>query len=376
MIAALLALPLFVPLALDGVVTAETGIEYDSNATRGVVETEPQCPPQMPCYPTARLGSPLWRLQLGGKLRHSAGAHRLRLSLDLGGKLFLREAARSQDIWVVVLGVEEGGQLGRLRLSAFANYFDAYQRGNEPLPGLVDPTQRDFRLGEVGLRLTSGRSYSGALQGIDGGVDVLGQLFQFKPDNNYTYLAPSLQPRLTLRWHRGDPELGQDFDLSLTGRFDYRRYPLEARGPGTGRDDAFLQGGATVGVTGAVLAQLGYLFQGNLSTLTDESYQRHVLMAKVAVRVPWELYLTCKGQLNIFQSLRPADAPPPPQANIEDDNNRSLLLLDVSRALPRGFDVLVRYAFYFTASGLGSSDLSYQRHTVYLGLGYRFRQSR
>lgn len=368
-----LALSVAAPLALDGTVTAETGAEYDSNANRAVAYAAPPAPMNGAAPPTP-VGSPLWRLQVGGRLRHAAGRHRLRLSLDLGGKVFFLREARSQDIGVVMLGVEEGGALGRLRLSVFANYFDAYQRGGAaPAPDQVDATQRDFRLGELGLRLGAGRGLAGALQSIDGGVDVLGQLFQFKPDNAYTYLAPSLQPRLSLRWHRGDPELGQDFDLTVAGRFDYRRYPLDGRG--TGRDDIFLQGGATFGFSGPLVAQLGYQLQENLSTLVQESYQRHVVLAKVAVRVPLDVYLTCKGQLNLFQSSRPPAVGQPPQPIIEDDN-RSLVLLDLSRPLPRGFAALARYAFYFTASGLGGTELSYQRHTVFLGLSYRLRVSR
>lgn len=347
-------LVLAAPLALDGSLVAETGPEFDSNANRAL--------------PTDAVASPLWRLQLGGRLRHSTARHRLRLSLDVGGKLFALPAARGQDVGVLALSFEDGGPLGPLRLSTFGSYFDAYQRGS-------GDEARDLRLGALGLRLAGARAAStsgtsGAFTGVEGAVDVLGEAFQYKPDDRYTYATPSLQPRLTLRWHRGDPELGQDLDLTLSARLDHRRYFLDERD--LTRGDLFAQAGATFGFSGPVVVQAGYLYQNNRSTLYQESYQRHVVLAKLAFRLPHDFYVTLKGQLNLFFNNLFTSGNQPPPSSLEDDN-RSLALLDIERPLPRGFALLLRYAAYFSVRG---AELPYQRHTLALTVSYRLRRAR
>jgi hypothetical protein len=335
------------PSALRGTVAAETGVEYDSNANRA--EAGGQVPQQ---------ASPLVRFSGSGQIDEASGRHRLRLQLTAGGKIFFLPAAQDQNVGVVQLGYEEGAQLGRLRLSGVLDYYDAFQD-----PSAGTSSARDFRAAGTGLRLSGARGLG--LHSLEGAVDATGQLFMYKPDSAYSFLSPTLQGRGLARLHAGDPELGHDFELGAHARLDYRGYLYDRR-------DLFLQGGVTAAWVGPVLMQIGYTLQLNLSSSQAEGYQRHLLMAKFAVRIPGDLYLTIKGQLNLLSA---APAVFVPVATI-DEENRSLALADLERPLPRGFAVSARYAGYFNAPWLGGNEPSYQRHTVYLGLSYKFRRQR
>lgn len=335
------------PAALRGTVAADAGVEYDSNANRA--EEGSLIAPQ---------ASPLARFSGMGQLDEASGRHRLRLQLTAGGKIFFLPGARDQDIGVVQLGYEEGAQLGRLRLSGILDYYDAFQASSA---GSI--SARDFRAAGTGLRLSGGRAVG--LHSLEGALDATAQLFMYKPDDAYSFLAPTLQGRGLARLHAGDPELGHDFELGVHARLDYRGYLYDRR-------DLFLQGGATVAWVGPVLLQAGYTLQLNLSSTQAEGYQRHLLMAKFAVRIPGDLYLTLKGQLNLLA------APPAvfvPVATI-DEENRSMVLADLERPLPRGFSISARYAGYFNAPWLGGNEPAYQRHTIYLGVSYKLRRQR
>ena len=335
------------PAALRGTVAADAGVEYDSNANRAEAGA-----------PVSPQASPLVRFSGSGQLDETRGRHRLRLQLTAGGKIFFLPGAQDQDVGVVQLGYEEGAQLGRLRLSGVLDYYDAFQASSA---GSI--TSRDFRAAGTGLRLSGARGLG--LHSLEGGIDATGQLFMYKPDSAYSFLSPTLQGRGLARLHAGDPELGHDFELGAHARLDYRGYLYDRR-------DLFLQGGATAAWVGPVLLQIGYTLQLNLSSSQAEGYLRHLLMAKVAVRIPGDLYLTLKGQLNV---LAAAPAVFVPVATI-DEENRSVALADLERPLPRGFAISARYAGYFNAPGLGGTEPAYQRHTVYLGISYKLRRQR
>jgi hypothetical protein len=342
------------PAALGGGVVAETAAEFDSNAQR--IASCTRCPT-----------SPLVRLKLGGHLQQQGGRHRLRLHLDVAGKIFLLPDAQDQNVGVVQLSYEEWAQLGRLRLAGILDYFDAYQQGS---PG---PYSRDVRVGSTGMRLAGGRPL-GSGHSLDGGLDMIGQLFIYKPHTAdpgalpptqtprvcfsgcYDFVGPAAIGRLVTRLHAGDPELGHDFEINAAGRLDYRLYRSD-------RQAWFVETGAAATWIGKVLLQLGYTYQLNLATEPGESYQRHLILVKLAARLPGDFYMTAKGQLNLIMSAPELLIP---VVSI-DEENRSLALLDIEKPLPRGFAVAARYAAYFDLAG------GYQRHTASIGLSYRFR---
>ncbi|MBL9007371.1 MAG: hypothetical protein JNJ46_24145 [Myxococcales bacterium] len=341
-----------VPSSLVAGVNADAGVEYDSNANRVSPGTD-----------TSVRGGPLLRGTMGTQLGYAGGRQRLRAQLQIGGKVFLLPTLQDQNVGVILGSYEHGVQLvsdGRLRLSGVADYYDAFQAP----ASLIE--SRDFRSLSVSVRLAGVREMPSAPQHrIDGGLDLGMQYFAFKPDAAFTFVAPSAAARLSALLHAGDPELGHDFDLSLHLRADYRGYMF-------GRTDLFIQTGGSLTWQGPALLQAGYMVQLALSNTNGESYQRHLVLAKLGVRLPGDLYVTGKAQLNLLQG---APGLYVPVSNIDDDN-RSLGLIDIERPLPRGFGLVLRYTGYFSLPGERSSlDAmgSYQRHTVYLGASYAYR---
>jgi len=329
------------PAALSGTVAADAGIEYDSNPAR--VPTDGS----LEVYP---LGAPLFRGLLSGSLAYAGPSQRLRVQATTTGKVFFTPQQQQQNVLVAQFGYEHGARLGRSLLVGIVDYFDAFQAS------APQPLERDFRSLSAGGRFHSARPFEGGHR-LDGGLQLTGQLFHYKPDSLQSFAGPSLLARLGVRLHAGDPELGHDFDLSLYGRGDYRIY-------GPVRNDVFVSGGATVQWQGPLLIQLGYSAQVNMSSSELESYQRHLPHVKVAFRLPGELFFTLKGQLNLLQSAPGLSVP---IQNIDEDN-RSLVLLDLERPLPKGLAISARYSGYFS---LPSDGTPYQRHTAVLNFSYR-----
>ncbi len=353
------ALPSVGPLALAGVVNADAGVEYDSNASR--------ISPSSASDLLVR-GGPLLRGTAGGQLQYAGGRQRLRAQLQVGGKVFLVPTLQDQDVGVLLGSYEHGLRLlpdSRLRLLGFADYYEAFQAPASLLES------RDFRSLSGGARLAGTRELPSTPQHrIDGGIDLGVQYFAFKPDEAFTFLAPSLSSRVNFLLHAGDPELGHDFDLGLHLRADYRGYMF-------GRNDLFIQGGGGLTWQGQVLLQLGYMVQLALSNLDGESYQRHLLLTKLSFRLPGDFYVTGKAQINLLQG---APGLYVPVSNIDDDN-RSLALVHIERPLPHGLSLVLRYTGYFSlpgerTGGFGVATESYQRHTGYLGLSYTFKARR
>lgn len=342
------------PPVLAGAIAAESGVEYDSNANRGPSDGS-LGPDEAP------RGGPLLRGLLNSQLQYASASQRLRLQLQAGGKQFLLPGLQDQNVSVIAAAYDHGRQFRLVRLGAAVDYYEAIQAPSTLLGG------RDFRSLSVASRLVGARTVGASrAHRVEGGLDIGGQLFMFKPDPSYSFLAPSIAGRFGSALHAGDPDLGHDFDLGVHLRFDYRGYMF-------GRTDLFIQGGGSATWQGPLLVQLGYTVQLDLSNLSNESYQRHLVLAKIAFRLPGDFYVTAKTQLNLLQGAPGLFVP---VSNIDDDN-RSLALLDIERPLPRGFAILVRYAGYFslpreTGEALGA----YQRHTAYLGFSYNWKAKR
>jgi hypothetical protein len=333
------------PAALSGSVAADAGIEYDSNPARvpsdGSLGVDPQ-------------GAPLFRGLVAGTLAYAGPKQRLRLSATTTGKAFFTPEAQSQNVLVAQLGYEHGAKLNRTLVVATIDYYDAFQASA--------PTylERDFRSLSGGGRFHSVRPLENGHR-LDGGLQLSGLLFDYKPDPLQSFAGPSLLAKLGGRIHAGDPELGHDFDLNLQGRSDLRFY-------GPVRRDVFLAFSTSVQWQGPLLIQLGYTAQINLSSSELESYQRHLPMLKVAFHLPGELFVTAKGQLNLQKAAPGLTFP----IQSIDEDNRSVALFDVERPLPKGFALSARYTGYFSLPSDGTSP--YQRHTGLLNVSYRFAQ--
>ncbi|MBL8636146.1 MAG: hypothetical protein JNM40_23175 [Myxococcales bacterium] len=331
------------PAALSGTVAADAGIEYDSNPARvpsdGSLGVDPQ-------------GAPLFRGLLAGTLGYFGPKQRLRLSATTTGKVFFTPEAQAQNVFVAQLGYEHGAKLGRTLILGTIDYYDAFQADA--------PTylKRDFRSVSAGVRFHSQKPLENGHR-IDGGLQLTGQLFDYKPDPLQSFVGPSLQAKLGGRIHAGDPELGHDVDLGLQSRADLRFY-------GPVRSDVFIAISTSIQWQGPLLIQLGYTAQINLSSSELESYQRHLPMLKVAFHLPGELFVTMKGQLNLQKAAPGLTFP----IQSIDEDNRSVALLDLERPLPKGFAISARYTGYFSLPSDGTSP--YQRHTGLLNFSYRF----
>jgi hypothetical protein len=335
------------PAALTGTLVTDAGVEYDSNANRALADGSLGELPQ---------AGPLVRALASGSLKYAGDRQRLSLQVAAGGKVFLLPNVADQTIGVVQLSYDHGAQFSRARLAGILDYYESFQ---VPAP----PTfSRDLRSLSAGGRLAGIRSLS-ERKSIDGGLDVTALLFFYKPNPAYSFIGPSATARFNTRLHAGDLELGHDFDIGLSARIDYRGYMAA-------REAVYLQGGVTAAWQGPLLVQLGYMAQLHLANFEDESYQRHLILAKLAFRIPGDLYFTVKGQLSLVQSAPGLYIP----VSSIDEDSRSLAMLDIERPLPRGFALSARYTGYFS---LPSDALSaYQRHTVYLGASYSFRRTK
>ncbi len=331
------------PAVLSGTVATDAGIEYDSNPARVPSDGSLGLLPQ---------GSPLVRGLLSGSLAYAGPKQRLRISATTTGKVFLTGEQQQQNVLVAQFGYEHGAKLGRSLIVGTIDYYDAFQAA---APQYLE---RDFRSLAAGGRFQSVRPIEGGHR-WDGILHLTGQLFHYKPDPLQSFVGPSLFAKLGGRVHAGDPELGHDFDLSVQGRGDYRIY-------GPVRHDVFVSVGASIQWQGPLLIQLGYSAQVNLSSTELESYQRHLPMLKVAFHLPGELFVTMKGQLNLQKSALGLTVP----IQSIDEDNRSLVLLDLERPLPKGFAISARYCGYFSLPKDGTSP--YQRHTALLNVSYRF----
>lgn len=331
------------PSALSGSVSADTGLEYDTNPARVPSDGS------LGVLPT---GAPLFRGLLSGKLAVTGPVHRLRLSATTTGKVFLTQVQQPQNVLVAQFDYDHGARIGQSFVGGFVEYYDAFQ-AEAPVY-----LSRDFRSLSAGGRFQATKRYDAGRR-LDGNIRVNGHFFHYKPDSLQSFLAPVVYTQLGARFHAGDPDLGHDFDLSWFGKAEYRTY-------GPVRADLFLFVGTSVQWQGPLLVQLGYSVQLNLSTMTLESYQRHLPFAKFAFRLPGDFFVTAKVQLNLVKAAPGLTVP----IQSIDEDNRSLALLDLERPLPKGFSLSARYTGYFDLPAERAAP--YHRHTVLANLSYRF----
>lgn len=364
----------------------EVGPELDTNANRAerylvVGSVAPDPIPSLLARGTAQ-----------GALAWSAGPSTLRLSATVAGKLFFGDLARrpepaaqgdrdrtlaAQNVVVIQAAADESVRLGRrLLLGLGGDYYEAFQPlGCPPIAGAADTScHRDLRSGAPRL---AGTLFVGPVDlALAGG----GRLLDWKPDDSFSFRGAFAHFGAVAHLRSGPAEDESEWDLGLSGRFEWRRYLgprlVGATDPGSAlaarRED--LEGLLTASLAhvGRVLGEVSYTLDYNGSTSYGQSFLRHLLSLKVACDLPGQITATLRVQLVYtgFTQAATFNAGTPVPVSIEDQN-RDTLLLDLERPMGRGFALAGRYTVI--RNGSGNAPIDYLRHLVYLGVTYRLR---
>jgi hypothetical protein len=307
-----------------------------------------------------------------GKLQISGARHRLSLGYGGGAKLFFTEQARSADEALHRAHARWSFRADQtVRASLFASFYDAYQR----------VSTRDFRTGGGGFGLSASRSRTSAT------LHLGYQGLQFKPFSDYSFhsivggvgLSQSLPIDEMASWR-----LGFTYAVALRGYLgpvlgDQRRDPCEEL-PGSptcgySRRDVAQTLTATADYFGDAIARFWYEAEINQSNSFGESFLRHTVGIKFTAPLFWGIYLTTKGVLRFSQFDDPFLVTPLQTRFVDiDDENRSTLMIRLSRDLTKHCTLGVRYSLYVNESGRSDSGVgspSFQRHLLFVGARFR-----
>jgi hypothetical protein len=374
-------LSVFFVAALKLTLRLELGPEYDTNANRA--EVIAGTPAQDGGPP---IGSALLRTTARGALTLRTGINQLRIDAGLGAKIFFNPDVFDQNVVVLQAGVEDRVRLSRRFLLGFqSDYYDAFQ---PDIPSSCEnkdcARERDFRSGSLRARLT-------LLEDV-GDVTVTGGYhgYQYKGFSDYNFQAASAGIFATSRAHVGAAEDPTELTFSAAYGFEKRYFtgyveqladwstcmPEIARTPGAlvacgaQRTDWFHEASFEATYLKRFLVSAGYALQLNESNSFGYSLLRHLISLKVSFRLPWQIYVTLKGQLQFTTFLDPVLL----FANVNnatfEDENRNMALADLERPIGKaGLALNARYTVY--TSELGSNQAEYLRMVIFLGLTYR-----
>jgi len=363
--------------ALKLALKLELGPEWDSNANRAEIVAGTVANDQ----PTASF---LLRTTARGTLQWRSGRNVLRAMAGAGGKVFFNPDVNDQDVLVTQVAVEDRVRAhDRLELGLGGDYYDAWQLDvTPPCAALGCFRRRDFRTGSLTARAS--------LVDEDGEVSVSGGYrgFEYKPDAAFNFNAGQLSALAVARLKLGPEGREVELDVAAAYHLERRLYDglLEVNRcpPGVPITDACLAaGGATradwfheasleLTYLRELLVTVGYAVQLNLSNSFGQSLMRHLFTAKIAFRLPWQLYTTLKGQLLVTRYLDPVllDHQINSQTFVSiEDENRNAFIADLERPVARGLSVEARYSIY--TNELAASPVSFLRQVVYLGVTYK-----
>ena len=342
------------------------GPEYDSNALRGLRSVT-----------TANaVDSALLRLVIDGRASLRLARHLIDLSYGLGAKVFLREAAEDADELV-----QRAAMLwrwpteSRWSIALAASYYDAFQRRS----------LRDFRTGSASLGLARTASLGSA------GLELGYQGLEFKPLTAYSYQG--IFSRLRLVWIPTIDRLRLlRWAVNLAYTFAYRDYRgLRQRlvectdnqqalcsEPGfkTRRDfDHLIRLG--VRYVGEATLSIWYAVERNHSNSAGEGYLRQVVGLRFTTPMFWGLYLTAKGVLQLSRYDEPFFVSPLSTQGLAsiDDENRSTLIVHLSRDLSSWLSLSLRYSLYLNESQAAvdrSVATEFRRHLLFCGLRFHY----
>jgi hypothetical protein len=332
------------------------GGEWDTNATRTIQGTSSNV-----------VSDGLVRLLVDTRVRFDpAQGHQLALGYLLGVKRFFRE--ETEDLLVHNLSVSSA--------HALTSWLIATVAGTGKM-SRIRSGARDYNLG-YGEGALIFRPIPELDLEAHGGITG----FTFPAEHNYDYLGPRAGGSIGYRPIRG---------LSLSGGFDWvwRRYDgnalvrttenmlsfctpaEEQRGicvPAGKRRDTEAQISINAIYRGSFVVGGGYLFRLQRSNSDLEQVDRHRISAFGTVGLPFDLTLNLLAALQINNGVSITDT----LFLAEDDENQNSVQAGIGYRIVGELVAELRYALF--ANQFATNDVSFLRHTVYLGLGYRAGQ--
>jgi len=348
----------------------EGGSEYDTNVFRLEVPKEDR---------DAVVSAPLMRFgaRLRGKIEPRR-RHVARYSVFGGGKLFLTDDGRDEDVGIIAGSARyDVGLSNRLAVVGVSGtYYNAIGDTDASL-------RRNFSTADVRGNLAlvgDGAHRFSAHAGY--------RSFRYKPNEQFDFGADHYGLRYTTTiWH-GDGDVdASSFDLEVGYRLERRDYEGVAFANGCDDDDdivpdcfyptaltrADLYHSAVVDVsyTGDRIYRGRYELQVTDSNSVGQSLVRHRFEASLTTSLFSNIFLTAKGiaQLNLFVDplLLARDVSAQSFVSI-DDENRNALVLHATRAVGERWAVEARYGFF--SNEFATDELTFRRQTGYLGLVY------
>jgi hypothetical protein len=123
-----------------------------------------------------------------------------------------------------------------------------------------------------------------------------------------------------------------------------------------------------------LLVGLGYTLQWNRSNSYTESVFRHIGLVRAATALPGQLFLAARAEL-VYASYPDhvvlAAGPTGSAMTSIEDENRSLLRVELSRACTPSLRLVARYTLALGA--FGQSVVEYRRQTATLSLTFSGR---
>jgi hypothetical protein len=360
------------------VLRAELGPEIDTNAHRTEQVKAADVPNPAPVV------SPLARAVLSGSLQDIvAEGQQVAVSATIAGKLFAKEAARSEDVAIAETSAMWRAALGeRGALALTGAYYEAFQRAVLE-PGYVSE-RRDFRSITGTLRLS--RAIADHIE-LGGGGGY--RLFSYKADRSYDFQSPSAS--LDLHWAREADDGAADWEATARASYERRAFagkalvgevtgcpPSQACVVATSRDarvDHLFTGAFDVGRTGAVLVGGGYALHLNRSNSFGETVTRHFLAARFAAELPLGLALAARVEVLLARYADPiivAQSDAGRSFITYEDENRSSARVDLSRNLTDRLQLVARYTFY--TNELAATAVTYRRQTALLSLAFQLEK--
>ncbi len=355
-------------------IKVEAGTEYDSNIHR--LEVPEGADADVVAAPLLRAAA---RGQTAARVRHRG---RLRLAGLVGGKLFLTDAGRSENVGI---------------LSADGRYQHALP-GRSALLGLRGAAYDSFNLDPSGTSgAEAGRNFAIATGEL--GATLLGpghhrltltagyRDFSYKPDHDFDWSGDHYGLRYRTALWRGDPDVDLDassieIDVGYeVGRRQYAGRAFTSNCPqGTDPDPMCIVPTSLDRIDLVHTARAEVLYTGDrvwtgayeLSLVDSNSFGqslvRHRIDLGVTTKTWADVFLTARATVIVSSFLDPLLLARDVQSQTFisiDDENRNALSLHLARDLGAAWTIEARYAIF--TNEFATKALGFRRQIVYVG---------
>ena len=362
--------------------TAESGASIDTNVER----VESGCPTGDPTCPLTPRSAPVLRLGAGltGHGRVAGGGYALAMSalarIVSDGDTNQQIEQHDQVTENVMLLAGDLRWLHQLGSRPVALGFDAVA---------ADALPMDYTLGDRTFSNVGGDALVSVHDGEDHRLVLAlgGRSFEYKPDHDFDWSGPTASANLDLvLWQTADRT--RSLELATSLGFEARAYDASAYAtacpPGAkpdpmcfaptriARRDRFSRAGVELTWAGRQVVSVGYQLIVIDSNSFGESFVRHRATASVTTALPWGLYGTLIGILEIDRysdGLILATDPVHADFTNIDDENRSSLQAHLAKSVSAGWSIEARAAVWRNI-GASSSELDFHRELAYVGLLY------